>query len=347
MKIAATGKLTRILFTMLVLCLPAVARAEITFSSIVVFGTSLSDPGNAYALLTQPVSGLSLMCNVTENTPPYQAVLDENFVPCAPYATGGHHYTNGGTWIEQFAQGKGLSGDTGAAFQSNGGKARNYAVGGARATNYPGKVNLPQQVQTFLSQVGQAAPADALYVIEIGNNDVGDALRKFVAVYQQTGNLDQAIGAANIVLGEALNNIAANMQTLYVAGARKFLVTNAAKWDQLPAVMALGPAAQTIAANLANGFNLVLAQGVLSKTALGGLPGIQIAQLDLAGNMGAIIGNPGSFGLTNVTAPCVTPNVAPYTCQQPATFFFWDGIHPTAAVHGVIARLAAEALAQQ
>ena len=67
------------------------------FAGIVVFGTSLSDSGNAFAL------------RGGTNTPP-DYLLDPFLVPGAPYARGGHHFSNGATWIEQFARSRVLAG---------------------------------------------------------------------------------------------------------------------------------------------------------------------------------------------------------------------------------------------
>jgi outer membrane lipase/esterase len=341
MKIPTT-RLTRFMLTMFVLALPGVAHAQLAFNGLVIFGTSVTDPGNAFTLLAHPRVDLYLESNVIQHKPPYDT-LDESLVPSAPYAKGGHHFSNGATWVEQFAQGRGYAADAGAAFQSNSSKARNYAVGGARATSYPARVNLPQQVQAFLTDVGQLPKADALYVIEMGSNDVRDAVVTFFTVYMTTYDQSQATAAASAVLNNALSSIAGNIQTLYTHGARKFLVLNAAKIDALPAVAALGPQVSAVAANLTNGFNQGLALSVLAP--LSGLPGIQIAQVDLASQMATVIQTPGSFGLTNVTQPCVTPNIAPFTCQQPDSYFFWDGIHPTKAVHSIISQRVADALA--
>ena len=231
----------------------------------------------------------------------------------------------------------------GPAFQSNSSKARNYAVGGARATDYPDRVNLPRQVETFLDDVEHAAPAVALYVIEIGSNDIRDALVEFFTVYQLTGDQNQAAGAANTVLTNALNGIAGNIQGLYTYGARKFLVWNAPRLDSVPAVKAMGPQAVYVAGMLTDGFNFGLANSVLAP--LSYLPGSQIAQLDISSKMTTIIGSPSDFGLTNVTDPCVMPNTPPFTCKQPDNYFFWDGIHPTKAVHTIINQLAADVLA--
>jgi outer membrane lipase/esterase len=342
MKSIFVASWTRFTLGVLLLCLSGMASAQLNFNSIVVFGTSVSDPGNAYALLAHPIAGLNLDSSVSQNTPPYDT-LDESLVPSAPYARGGHHFSNGATWIEQYAQGRGYAADVAAAFNSNSAKARNYAVGGARASNYPGRVNLPQQVQAYLSDVGQMPKADALYVIEMGNNDIRDALVAFFTVYQTSYDPAQAAAAANAVLGNALNSIAGNMQTLYTLGARKFLVMNAAKIDLVPAVTAMGPQVAAVAANLTNGFNQGLAFNVVAS--LGVLPGIQIAQTDVATKMASVIQAPANFALTNATAPCVTPNIAPFTCQQPDSYFFWDGIHPTKAVHAIFAQQAADVLA--
>src|SRR5262245_37755746 len=115
MKLAFTHRWPLMSLLALVLPTQSWAAANVTFDRIVVFGTSLSDPGNAFALTGQ------------ETTPLYDT-LNQLLIPDAPYARGGHHFSNGATWVEKFARPFGLTGTVRPAFQSASAKATNYAV---------------------------------------------------------------------------------------------------------------------------------------------------------------------------------------------------------------------------
>jgi len=296
---------------------PVVAQSP--YGRIVVFGTSLSDPGNAFALTGQ-----------INTAPDY---LNDGFlVPSAEYARGGHHFSNGATWSEQFARSLALAGDARPAFGDTGGHATNYAVGGARAREGGTDVNLSRQVTTFLQQFGGVAPSDALYVIEMGGNDIRDAL----VAYSRGEDPTPILKAANL-------SIATNIGALYAAGARNFLVWRAPNVGFTPAIRSLGAGGVQLGTALTMGFNAGL-DGVV--TYFRQFPGISIATLDAFAVLNALVQRPAAFGLTNVEAACITPDIAPFVCDRPDEFLFWDGIHPTVAVHAILAQEAASALAR-
>src|SRR5687768_2161386 len=302
----------------ILLCAPGWAAAQSRFSGIVVFGTSLSDPGNAFVLLGD------------QGTPP-DFMLNPLLIPSVPYGKGGHHFSNGATWVEQFGMSVGLQGSVQAALNTEDPQVTNFAVGAARAYNDGINFNLARQVDTFLLRSGGVVSSQALYVIEMGSNDIRDSFQ----IYASGGN-------GGPVLQAALGSIAANIQRLYVAGAREFLVWAAPNVALTPAVRSLGPAAVGLATSLTEAFNGGLAQ-VVAQLSIG-LPGISLERLYADQLLNEIVDHPEAFELTNVTTPCITPNVVPFSCQHADGFLFWDGIHPTKAGHAILARETANVL---
>jgi phospholipase/lecithinase/hemolysin len=300
----------------LLLSVPAWASAQSRFSGIVVFGTSLSDPGNSFALYGDA------------GKPP-DFMLNPLLIPSAPYAKGGHHFSNGATWIEQYAKSIGLGDSVRPALAITDRSVTNFAVGAARAYDDGVNFNLSRQVNTFLQRSGGAASAQALYVVEMGSNDVRDAFQVYA-----TG------GDGGPILKAALGSIAANIQKLYVAGARNFLVWVVPDVSLTPALRTLPPAAQGLAALLTQGFNANLAAIVAQLSAA--LPGISIVRLDAYQLLHEIVDDPALFNLSTVAVPCLDPSIAPFTCGAPDDFLFWDGIHPTKAGHAILAGEAAD-----
>ena len=305
------------------------------YSALVVFGSSLSDSGNAFAL------------RGGTNTPP-DYDLNPLLIPSAPYVRGGHHFSNGATWVEQFARSLGLAGTVRPAYGSASPIATNYAVGSARACDAPGdeNVNLADQVTAFLADSGGGAPSDALYVVEMGSNDVRDAIAAALGVLQGGGTFEQAVQAAAPILTCAQQAIQTAIVTLQQAGARHFLVWAAPNPGLTPAIRSLGPGAMQVATLLATLFNtqmLLPTVGALDQAS----EDIDIRVLDAFTLLQQITTNPANFGLTNTTTACVTPNAEPFVCQAVDEFLFWDGIHPTQAAHALVAHEAARVLAQQ
>jgi phospholipase/lecithinase/hemolysin len=175
----------------------SLAQAKGCNNRFVVFGDSLSDPGNDYILFGQTVKA------PFTPTPPW------------PYSIGGHHFSNGMTWAEQLANTLG-SPASGAPAQLDP-LNTNYAFGGARARpNGPEpEIDLTTQVSLFMGNVKQACP-NATYILWIGGFDLLDALL--------TLSEDPSGADAVAIISAAVENIANNIVLLANVGAQKFVV---------------------------------------------------------------------------------------------------------------------------
>jgi phospholipase/lecithinase/hemolysin len=310
---------TLVVLIAVALATPTAVAGEMTFKSIVVFGDSLSDPGNDFALIHE------------QNTPPYDNIkyLDQLIIPHVPYAKGGHHYSNGATWVEQFARLRGLAQYVTPAWQSAGAKAANYAVGGGRARDDGDQThrNLPQQASQFLKDVGYQAPSDTLYVIEFGGNDLRDVLT----------SRDLSI------IFSAVESIRDNILILNGFGAKKFLVWKVPDLSLTPAIIAMDSMTPGVKQGV---YDAVFAFNYWLDVYLSGLAGIELKRFDAASAVQALVRNPEAYGLEVVDKACVTPKVPPFDCKEPDEYLFWDGIHPTKTAHGIFAQEVAALLSQ-
>jgi outer membrane lipase/esterase len=299
----------RMAVAIMLIVISASASAVENIERVFIFGDSLSDSGNIYALTGETSKA------------PYSPI------PSAPYAIGGHHFSNGKTWAERLAQ---------TLQDPNGGKASlddpgqngNYAHGGARARSDSASSapSSREQVSQFLSDFG-SVPADALVVIEFGGNDLRDAL--------VAGATDPS--AVMPILQAALVDTAYAVQTLYISGASQFLVANAPDIGKAPIVQMSG--ASAAATYLVGLYNTQL-ENLLQDLEFY-LPGIRIDRLDLEALIVEVVADPADWGFDNATSPCLVFLVeSGAKCEDPDAYFFWDGLHPTAAGHETVADLA-------
>ena len=315
---------TRTLFRSLVVAIVVLgaasvpALADINSNRFVVFGDSLSDPGNFYYFYGEVSQA------------PYAPVPD------APYAIGGHHFSNGATWIERLSR-EFDSVASGRPALARPGVNTNYAVGRARAR--PGAAEFPDfdlstQVRLFLNDAHGVAPARATYVVWIGANDLDDALGAL--------EVDPTGATSGAILNDALTAVASNIQALWAAGARSFLVPNMPDFGLTPALQMLGPQAVQAGRQLSSLYNTGLAQ-VLQQLQV--LPGVRFARLDVYRVLTAVAANPAGFELTDAQTPCLAFFVVQNAvCSDPDGRLFWDAIHPTAAGHEIVEEAAEHAL---
>lgn len=299
----------------MVLALLALPAQAGNYSRLVVFGDSLSDPGNAYVLTG------------SQSHKPYDSI------PSAPYSVGGHHFSNGSTWIEGLGASMGAGNSVGPAFQTP--TFTNYAVGGARARPY-GAMDLTTQVGYYLMTKGGADP-DALYVIFIGGNDIRDAIVPYIYVPGYDGSLTDGI------FDPAAQAIVDNIGLLRYFGARNFLVVNGPNLGVVPAIAGYGPMAQFIGMSLSGDFNGRLDDAL---SVFDADPGINLVRFNMFNYLNGVVSAPAAYGFSDAQTPCITPDViAGAVCSDAKDHLFWDGIHPTAAGHKQIAKAIGAALA--
>lgn len=263
-------------------------------SQIVVFGDSLSDAGNASIATGGLVPG-----------PGYAT----RSVAGVPFPVG--YFTNpqfaggpSGLWVDQLSTKLGLP-DPVPALAGTGGT--NYAVGSALTGN-ANPQDMANQIALFLALNGGAAPANALYTLWGGANDILNAQNPITAA----------------------DNIAAEIGALAAAGGKNFLWLNLPDLGSIPLVSG-NPAAAAAANAASQAFDLEWA------SQLGNLQGIgiNVVGVDVETLFNAIHSNPSAYGLNNVTTPCaITPGC------NPNTALFWDAEHPTTAGHELVADLA-------
>ncbi len=161
----------------------------------------------------------------------------------------------------------------------------------------------------------------ALYVVAGGGNDARDVLSKVTPAMTPVEVNALFLGAA----AQFALDVDALVDVLQAAGAKDIVVWNVPNLGIVPAVTAQGPLASFLGGALTAGMNAAL------LTALQDDPDVSV--FDLFGLVTAVDLNPAAYGLSNTNDAC---GAAANNCD-PATALFWDGIHPTAAGHQLLA----------
>ena len=279
-----------------------------SYSTIYSFGDSLSDVGNIFAA----TGG---------------AIPAPSFPSGAPAYFDGR-FSNGPNWVDDLSAKLGLGPVTPSAEGGN-----DFAVGGAQTgptSVNPGVplVDLNYQVQEFKVLDPSPTPG-ALYTLDIGANDIGNAL----SAYGKNPSFD-----LTGFLTEAVANTVGAIDTLYSDGARDLLYYEVPDLSLVPAFEAAGP----LGGELAMQFNYAVLAEIKPLEA----GGLTVFDVPIFSALQTIVSYPYRFGLTNVTSPCISGNFeAPGTeCADPSQYLFWDDEHPTATGQSLTANLAYDVL---
>jgi outer membrane lipase/esterase len=316
--------LLRLAALALIAAAPLTSRpAEASYSDVFAFGDSLTDRGNLF--------------------------LATGGVPVAPYAG---QFSNGPTWIEPFSQRLGL-GPTAPSLLP-GGNVYAYGLGRADTAAPPpplppafgALINLPGQVNAFLAATGGTAPADALYAVWAGSNDM---LQTLLDASMIADPIAQAI-FVNTSIANSVSSLLGQLQALEGAGARNFLVLNLPDLGRTPRLNG-NPLSSAAGTGIATAFNAGLAAGL---AAFDSLPGVRVFEVDTFTLINRAVATPAAYGLSNVTDACLVGGPVNYTATIPgnlvcdggqlATSLFFDDLHPTATTHAIIAGAAVTAV---
>lgn len=324
---AGSGALTGIDFS---------SQGDRAYSNIYVFGDSLSDTGNLF--------------NLTSFAQESQALLGVDLPvipPSPPYFEG--RFSNGPLWVEKLAEeldidltpatelsvvspGSEISSPVTLIDGNTTNQSVNFAYAlaqtGANGSTEIGKLvpGMERQVEFFVTdhlQADKAADSEALYILWGGSNDYFSP------------NADPE---------ETIDNIEAEIESLYDVGGRNFLVVNLPDLGIIPeANNPELPASPEVLTALVNTHNSLLDSTVdeLEDT----LTGANLTILDINSLFGEVTENPEEFGFTNVTEPFLDPiTLTPTAGADPDEYLFFDTIHPTEAGHNLVFDSAKEAL---
>lgn len=174
----------------------------------------------------------------------------------------------------------------------------NFAVGGENSLQIKNRIE--DWAQTSITNPGQQ-----IYSVWSGTNDY-----------------NQGISTPTLVI----ENIQTSIKTLKLAGAQTILVLNLPHFTAAPESTPLSQDLILQAHNKALYASLL----ELSKSNYK----VNIIPIDIRSLSDRILTNPSRFGLTNVTEPCLT---SAGICTNPDQSMWWDWIHPSAAMHTLIA----------
>jgi len=286
----------------------AVADDEHGYSRMFVFGASFIDPGNHFAFTGETAH------------PPF-----ELFGPS--YGVGGHHFSNGRTWVELLAQEMELTEWAKPAYRDP--AFGNYAFGYGRAREFNDDPlpSLYDQVQAWRDNgyCTYAPMDDTLFVVDSGYFDLADMI---------AGEDPFA------VLSGMTDSIAENIGILQKCGARNVLFAYLLPVEISPLVP---PPEDPTAPSLSLIYNYMFLAPMIQSYASD--PDMNVSVVDYFWFVNGMMAAPEAFGLTNVTDSCVAFGVTEGAfCKDRDEYFLWDPLHPTKKVHALFAEFALEVL---
>ena len=306
------------LFTLL-LAFTAVSAYAQDYTSIVIFGDSLSDTGNV-AHLTYDKYGVRV-------PGPYADYTDGRFTDGDDTIPAAQKYF--GLWIEQYAAMlpskpiilDSLDGGTNYAygFALTGSGTSVLTLG---STSLSVNVNnIGQQVTDYLA-THPVISKRTLFVVWGGANDLLNAT------------------STDDVIKADINQLT-NIQRLIDAGATQFILPNLPPLGLIPRLN--GSPTTSVPATAASAlFNQILNTGLDILRDINFEKRLQFVRVDVFSLFNQIVASPKKYALADVTSSSQEmPSV------DPDTYLFWDDLHPTTRGHNILALTVAKEMASK
>jgi outer membrane lipase/esterase len=260
------------------------------YSNLFVFGDSLVDAGNTQL-----------------------AVLAAGGANPAPASSGYYQgrFTNGPDYTDLLSQALFNRFTTASLAGGN-----NFSFGGALARDNGDLLpDLRAQVGLYFGRSGGAADPTALYVINVGGNDLFAAVRNpaLLATFQ----------------ADTINVITSQIRALNAAGARNILVTGLPNVGGSPVVSSQGAAASAAARAISVQFNGLLQQSLDGLTLEAGTKLFRFDYISFFDNVTANLSANGLPANLDTLTPCTVaqPNNPNPDCTR---YAFFDSVHPEA-----------------
>lgn len=204
----------------------------------------------------------------------------------------------------------------------------NYAYGGARTDSSAFPPGMRNQLLQYTGGGGTFGANDLVSILG-GANNIFQAVGPASVSGNPTGFIQPVALAAAADINFIVNSVAG-------AGAGTILVSNLPNLALTPQFnQGPGAPAAPLADYAGTQFNGALLSGLMATAAA--RPGTNIIMMDLYKIGTTLANNPGAFGLTNARDACFNGATV---CATPGTYLYWDSVHPTAAGHQLLARLA-------
>lgn len=288
----------------------AAAHAE-PYTSIVIFGDSLSDTGNlaasTYTNCGVPIPGPAVDYTLGRATDGLDTI------PRAQLFTG--------LWVEQFAallpahpviEPSSVGGTNYAfGFATNASGTSPEVLSGLGTTCTVKIVNIGQQITDYLATRPKITDR-TLFVVWGGANDLLTST------------------SAESVIDAALKD-AANIQRLIDAGATQFLIPNLPPLGETPAVLAM-PSEVATANEASVLYNDTLAASLDLLPMINFFRRLTIYRLNTYALFQDITASPETYFLANTDTPAQG-----LATVDPDTYLFWDTLHPTTKGHNLLA----------